>query len=79
MPNWHQIGIYLENDSVTIRRQDIIKTNAKLDSWHMYVSIGRNEFVEDNDYKYLYFVNVENTDMRETQWYKTRGHCQVCV
>ena len=26
----------------------------------MYVSIGRNEFAEDNDNKYLYFINVEN-------------------
>ena len=39
----------------------------------MYASIGRNEFVEGNDNKYLYFFNVENTDMRETQWYKQGG------
>ena len=32
----------------------------------MYASTGRYEFVDDNDNKYLYFVNAENTDMRET-------------
>ena len=32
-----------------MKRHAIIITNAKLDSWHMYESIGRNEVVEDND------------------------------
>ena len=42
-----------------IRRHAIIIKNAKLDSWHMYASTGRNEFEDDNDDKYLYFVNAE--------------------
>ena len=45
------------------RRSDdmplIIITNAKLYYWHMYTSTGRIEFVDDNDDKYLYFVNAE--------------------
>ena len=53
-----QIGFYFKNDLAPIKWHAIIITNAKLDSWHMYASISHNEFVDDNDDNYLYFVNA---------------------
>ena len=51
--------IDLENESAPIRRHAIILTNAKLDSWRMYTSTHRNELINDNANKYLYFVSAE--------------------
>ena len=62
------MSIYWENESAPIRRHAIILTNAKLDSWRMYTSTGRNEFIDDNDNKYIYLDTAEKYRYVWNKW-----------